>query len=167
MATVVASRRNRVTTLIFCSLSKQNLIIGEARSLITLRDSLWLLYSEQLHFKQESRVRRDARTKAVRAVTKFRRDDQPSFTADLHRHNALVPASDDGSRSDFECVRLTLVNRTVELGSIRERSCVMHRNALPGFRAHSRAFHLIDVLQTGCSRHRAFCVRNWTNHGCR
>src|ERR1039457_3628984 len=68
-----------------------------------------LLDFEQFYVEDQSRIRRNDRWVAVRAIGEIARDDQTTFPADFHREHSFVPTRDDLSYTDRSCEWLHMV----------------------------------------------------------
>ena len=71
---------------------------------------------------------------------------KPSFSADLHSRDSLVPALDDLAPSQMEGEGLPVIERGVKLLSVGCPARVMHGHGLAGF-GHG-AFSFLQVLFT-------------------
>src|SRR6476620_985015 len=94
--------------------------------LATPNSQLFSLHIQQLHLEDHDGVGWHGSLSAA-AVSKFRRNEQPPFVADVHLLQAFHPTGDDAARTgfQFELDRLALVERTVELRSLAERAGVV------------------------------------------
>ena len=87
-----------------------------------------LLNRGQSNVEHKGRVKRDAATGAVAAVRQVRRNDQAALASDLHSLHALIPPSDDLTRTEHEgkwCARLgnlgTLSISVARIGTAKAR----------------------------------------------
>src|SRR5438552_2841563 len=106
-----------------------------------------LLRSEQFHFKNQRRVGRNNGRMASWAVTEVRRDYQLPFAANLHRHQAFIPALDDSPQTDLKSEWLGPIDRTVNLAPVLKCAGVMNGNRLAKLRTLAFSNDKINVLQ--------------------
>src|SRR5215467_7425734 len=71
-------------------------------------------YLQQLNFKIQSRIWRNYAANRARTVCEVRRNDQLSFTADLHTFDALIPAGNNLFGAENKIKRLIAIEGAVE-----------------------------------------------------
>src|SRR6185369_1572645 len=89
---------------------------------------------EKQHFKNQGRIRRDDSARSCRSVAKGCRYNKSALAADLHGHDPFIPTRNDLPCSDYEHERLVLVQRAVELLSVRQPAGIMNNYFLSGRR---------------------------------
>ena len=87
---------------------------------------LALVDAHKLRVEDERGVGGDDATDGAVAVGKVRLDGELALLADLHAHEALIPALDDLTLADSEAERLVAVAAGVELCTIREGAGVVN-----------------------------------------
>src|SRR6185295_10210695 len=107
-----------------------------------------LLRSQQFDFEDESRVRRYRTAgRAHGPVAEVGRNDEFPLSADLHAHNALIPASDDSPAANGKGQRLS-TNGAVKFCSVYKGTGVMYGHNLSQSRAGSGTHHDVHVLES-------------------
>src|SRR5678815_6064275 len=97
----------------------------------------WSADLHQLDVEHQGGAGRDHATGTARAVTHFRRDHEAALAADLHAHDAFVPAPDHHAGANREFERLVAIDRAVELlALVLGRADVVEPVSYTHLRAH-------------------------------
>src|SRR4029077_9378669 len=71
----------------------------------------------------------------------------------LHGHQTFIPTFDHAARTNGKLEGLVVIIRAVKLGSVFQRSCVVHRYSLPNAWTWSGAVNDVYILKAGCCSH--------------
>ena len=109
--------------------------------------------AQQLHVEFQGRVRWDDPSRAARAVTQGRGDDQRARAAFLHPLDALVPPLDHHAAAQREHEGLTAILAGIEFitlhAVLEEPTGVMHGDGAPRLGFGARPHDGVLELQTG------------------
>src|SRR6185437_1350174 len=113
-----------------------------------------LLHFEQLHVEDQRRVGRYHATRAARAVSHVRRNDQRALTTHFHADHTFIPSLDHLACAEDETERYLAVERAIELLSFAARLSrvikppgVMHDHRLARLSFGAGSLFYIGFLQ--------------------